>query len=105
MNAAKDIRSDILELLIQVEDIETLKEIRKELELIYRKTQQKAQVKGEENSPGFLEGVKGIRENVTLEQLKSEQNYSPCTFEAFRADADQIDWGDLSLEEMLQAIK
>ena len=37
MNTAKEIRSDISEMLIQVEDIEILQAIRKELEGIYNK--------------------------------------------------------------------
>jgi len=91
MNRAKEIRSDIFEILIQVEDIETLKVIRQELEVIYSKAYKKEE---EKPRPAFMEGVKGIREAVTLEQLKKEQNYSPCTYEEFRADA--IDWGDVT---------
>jgi len=65
--------------------------IRQELELIYNKAHKKEEDKPR---PAFMEGVKGIREAVTLEQLKKEQNYSPCTYEEFRADA--IDWGDVT---------
>ena len=102
MNKAKDIRSDIFEILIQVEDIETLKVIRQELEVIYSKAYKK---EAEKPRPAFMEGVKGIREAVTLEQLKEEQNYSPCTYEEFRAEADAIDWDDVTLDELLEAIK
>jgi hypothetical protein len=102
MNTAKEIRSDIFEILIQVEDIETLQAIRQELELIYHKAYKKEE---EKPRPAFMEGVKGISETVTLEQLKEEQNYSPCTYEEFRAEADTIDWGDVTLDEMLEAIK
>ena len=102
MNTAKEIRSDIFEILIQVEDIETLKVIRQELEVIYGRNYEKEE---EKNRPAFMEGVKGIREVVTLDQLKEEQNYSPCTYEEFRAEADAIDWGDVTLDDMLEAIK
>lgn len=102
MNTAKEIRSDIFEILMQVEDIETLKVIRQELEVIYNKTYKREEKK---TRPLFMEGVKGIREAVTLEQLKEEQNYSPCTYEEFRVEADAIDWGDVSLNELLEAIK
>lgn len=102
MNTAKEIRSDIFEILIRVEDVETLRVIRQELEDIYNKT-----FKEEKKAPqpAFMEGVKGIREEVTLEQLREEQHYSPCTYEEFRTEADRIDWGDVTLEEMLEAIK
>ncbi|MEM6262462.1 MAG: hypothetical protein AAGI38_08145 [Bacteroidota bacterium] len=102
MNTIKKIRSDIFEILIQVEDIETLKVIRQELEVIYNKVYKKEE---EKLPPAFMEGVKGIREAVTLEQLREEQTYSPCTYEEFRTEADAIDWGDVTLDELLEAIK
>lgn len=102
MNTAKEIRSDIFEILIQVEDIETLKVIRQELEVIYSKAYKKEE---EKSRPAFMEGVKGIREAVTLDQLKEEQNYSPCTYEEFKAEADAIDWDGVTLDELLEAIK
>lgn len=102
MNTAKEIRSDILEILLQVEDVETLKVIRQELEVIYSKAYKKEE---EKPLPAFMEGVKGIREDVSLAQLKAEQQYAPCTFDEFRAEADAIDWGDITLEAMLEAVK
>ncbi len=102
MDTAKEIRSDIFEILIQVQDIETLKVIRQKLEVIYSKAYKKEE---EKPRPAFMEGVKGIREAVTLEQLKKEQNYSPCTYEEFRAEADAVDWDDVTLNELLEAIK
>ena len=102
MSTAKEIRSDIFEILIQVEDIETLRAMRQELEGIYNKVYKKEE---EKLRPAFMEGVKGIREAVTLEQLKAEQNYSPCTYEEFRAEADAIDWNDVALDELIEAIK
>lgn len=102
MNTAKEIRSDIFEILIQVEDIETLKVIRQELEVIYSKAYKKEE---EKSRPAFMEGVNGIREAVTLDQLKEEQNYSPCTYEEFKAEADAIDWDGVTLDELLEAIK
>jgi|UPI00059230D0 hypothetical protein len=102
MNTAKEIRSDIFEILIQVEDIETLKVIRQELEVIYSKAYKKEE---EKSRPAFMEGVKGIREAVTLDQLIEEQNYSPCTYEEFKAEADAIDWDGVTLDELLEAIK
>lgn len=104
MNTAKEIRSDIFEILIQVEDVETLQAIRQELEVIYSEKYNK-ESKKETPPPAFMEGVKGIREQVTLEQLKKEQNYTPCTYEEFRAKADAIDWGEVTLEDMLKAVK
>lgn len=89
-------------MLIQVEDIETLQAIRQKLEGIYNKAYKEEK---EKPRPAFMEGVKGIRETVTLAQLKEEQNYSTCTYEEFRVEADAIDWSDVTLDEMLEAIK
>ncbi len=101
MNTAKDIRSDILEILIKVEDVKTLESIRYELEKIYQKSIGRAEDK---RIPAFMKGVKPIRENVTLEQIKAEQNYKPVTYKEFREVADQMEWEE-SLEELLEAIK
>ena len=101
MNTAKDIRSDILEILIKVDDVKTLESIRYELEKIYKKNAgQEENIK----APAFMKGVKRIRENVTLEQIRAEQNYKPITYKEFREIADQIEWEE-SLEELLDAIK
>jgi hypothetical protein len=50
------------------------------------------------------DAVGGIRENVTLEQLKKEQNYTPITYEEFQKIASEIDWGDITLDELLAAL-
>jgi len=55
--------------------------------------------------PVFFAGVCSIKEDVTLQEIMDEQNYKPCSYEEFRALADQIDWGNLTLDEMLEAIK
>ncbi|MEN0046889.1 MAG: hypothetical protein AAF806_07530 [Bacteroidota bacterium] len=44
------------------------------------------------------------RKNVSLEQLKKEQNYQPISYKEWRAKADEIEWEE-SLEELLAAIK
>ncbi len=103
MNTVKQLRSDILELLFKVKNIETLKTIHQQLEVIYKNSESsEAELK---SKPAFLEGVRPIRENVTLKVLMEEQNYKPCTYEEFREVADQIDWKEVTLDEMLEAIK
>jgi len=96
MNTAKQIKSEIQDLLIKVEDVTALEAIRQELEIIHRKN---------DETPAFMEAVTPIREGVTLEQLMTEQNYTPCTYEEFREAADKVDWGEASLEELLAALK
>ena len=99
MITAKEIKSNIFEMLMQVNDVKTLEVMREELECIYNKSYK------EKEKPAFMEGVKPIRENVSLKTIMIEQGYKPCTYDEFRAVADQIDWGDLSLEEMLEDLK
>lgn len=101
MNTAKEIRSDILEMLISVDDLNTLKEIHQEIRVIFKRSDSTEEV----NAPSFMEGVTQIRKNVSLEEIMKEQNYKPCTYEEFRAVADAIDWGDVTLEELLDAVK
>lgn len=103
MATVKQIRSDILELLFKVKNIETLKAMHQELEVIYKHSGN-SEVKSD-LEPAFFEGIRPVRENVTLEQLMNEQNYSPCSYEEFRETADQIDWGEITLDEMLEGIK
>jgi len=103
MATAKEIRSDILELLFQTEKIETLEKMRQQLRIINKQVNNlEAEVKTE---PAFFAGVRPIREEVTLQEIMDEQNYQPCSYEEFRASADKIDWGDVTLDELLNAIK
>jgi len=94
MNTAKKIRSEILQLLTKVEDVEALEAIRHDLEVIYNK----------DKTPAFMQAVKPIRKGVTLKQLMAEQNYQPCTYDEFREAADSVDWGDATLDELLEAL-
>jgi len=100
MNTAKDIRSDILEILIKMDDIKTLEFIRNELKEIYEESAKQEK----KHTPFFMEGVKPIREGISLDQIKSEQDYEPVTYEAFRKIAGRIKWEE-PLDELLEAIK
>ncbi|MEL6945450.1 MAG: hypothetical protein AAFO82_22585 [Bacteroidota bacterium] len=44
------------------------------------------------------------RKNISLAQLKKEQNYQAISYKKWRAKADGIEW-DESLEELLAAAK
>lgn len=97
MSIAKQLRSDIVEILFKTDDVEILESIHSQL----RDT--KVSVQEIEKIPAFMEGVKPIRREVSLEQIMREQNYKPITYEEFREKADQIEW-DISLEELLAAL-
>ena len=44
--------------------------------------------------------VKPIRSNLSLEEIDKEQNYSPVSYEKFRADADKLGINE-PIEELL----
>ena len=95
MNTPQIIRSNIMELLFQVNDVQAL-------ETIYKKTEET--VRKIKKQPAFMKAVKPIRKNVSLAQIKAEQNYKPVDYQTFRAIADEMVWNE-SLEELLVALK
>lgn len=95
MNTSNIVRSDIIQFLYQVDDV-------KLLETIYQ--QMTETVKKVKKQPAFMKAVKPIRKNVSLAQIKAEQNYKPVDYQTFRAIADKMVWNE-SLEELLAALK
>ena len=91
MSTAK-LRKEIIEKLLKVEDLETLESINEQLKAT-----------DPEVLPLFMEAVKPIRAEASLEELMKEQNYQPITYKAFRAAADEIEW-EASLDELLEAL-
>ncbi|MCB9035543.1 MAG: hypothetical protein H6557_02880 [Lewinellaceae bacterium] len=51
-------------------------------------------------NPNVLDAIKPIRANVSLEQIKKEQNYKPISYKEFRELADKIGIEE-SIEELL----
>ena len=74
----------------------------KTLETIYQ--QMTETVKKVKKQPAFMKAVKPIRKNISLAQIKAEQNYKPVDYQTFRAIADEMVWNE-SLEELLAALK
>jgi len=94
VNDIQILKSDIVKMLKNTTDIDTLKSVHYELE----------NAKKSEPDMSFMEAVRPIRESVSLEEIMAEQNYKPVSYEEFRAKADEIEWEE-SLEELLAAIK
>lgn len=95
MNEAKQIRSDIVEMLFKIDDIDTLESIKHQLEVVH--------IAKEQPTPLFMKAVKPIRQNVSLQEIMAEQNYKPITYKEFRKKVDEIEWEE-SLEELLNAL-
>lgn len=102
MDLAKQIRSDIVDILAKVDNVNMLKIIRRELELMHQKFSTK--IDDQTKQPLFISGVKAVREKISLEELMKEQHYQPINYQKFRLLADEIEWQE-SLDELLAAAK
>ena len=103
MNKVKELRWDIIEMLTKIDDVELLTSIKNELQATYQKSPDHNDQLSE--PPAFMEAVKPIREKAALEEIMKEQNYKPITFSEFRAIAEQMDWENVSLDDLLESIK
>ncbi len=52
------------------------------------------------SKPDIQVAVKPLRSNVSLDDIKKEQNYQPISYKEFRVLADELDWEE-SVEELL----
>ena len=95
MDSAKEIRSDILEIVFNIEDVNMLASIRQQLQVVYNAKK--------ESIPLFMQAVKPIRKNVSLETLTAEQHYKPVDYKQFREKVSDIEWEE-SLNELLDAL-
>ena len=50
-------------------------------------------------TPNIFDAIKPIRSNISLEQIKKEQNYKPISYKEFRKIADE-----LALEEPIEEL-
>lgn len=98
MNTTEKLQFNLMKIIFNEGDVKVLEKISK---FVNKAIATKETVK---DAPAFMQAVKPIRRNVTLAQIKKEQNYKRVTFEEFRAIADKIEWEE-SLEELLDAIK
>lgn len=95
MNTAKELRSDIMELLFKIDDIRILNFIRTQLE----KTKQSKEAK----APAFMEAVTSIKEDMSLEEMMKQQNYHPINYNEYKKKVADIKWEE-SLDDLLGAL-
>ncbi len=50
--------------------------------------------------PDIQQAVKPIRSNVSLDDIKKEQNYQAISYKEFKGIAEELDWEE-SVEELL----
>ena len=97
MSSVKKMRLNIVEILFNINDINILKSIHQQLEKAKPK-------KKNGKAPSFMEAVKPIRTDVSLQEIMAEQNYQAITYKEFRKKADKLSWNE-SLDELLEALK
>lgn len=91
MKTIESIKLNIIEIVMSIENEGILTKF--EDEAIKIKAQKN-------NQPKLSNAIKPIRTNVTLEQLKKEQNYQAISYEEFRQLADKIEIKE-PIEELL----
>lgn len=99
MNMARELRMDIIETLFKIEDVEILQSIHHQL----AEKKESGGTLGISTVPNFMEAVKPIRGDVSLEKIMVEQNYEPIRYDQFREKAAKIEWQE-SLEDLLKAL-
>ena len=103
MITANEMKTNIINLISGIDDVDTLGEIYESfMEKVMPSTASQDEVVITQK-PKLSDAIIEIREGVTLKQLQKEQNYQPITYEEFRELADQIEW-EHSLEELLAAL-
>jgi len=50
--------------------------------------------------PDIQQAVKPLRSNVSLDDIKKEQNYQPISYKEFKGMAKELDWEE-SVDELL----
>lgn len=82
----------LIELIMSINDNSALVELEKKVHEV--------SVDLIEETPDVNLAIKGIRSNVSLEEIDKEQNYHPVSYEKFRKDADKLEL-DEPIEELL----
>lgn len=94
MTIEKQIQLDIMNMVFQIEDLDFLSKIRKEVKSF----------KTEAEIPAFMEAVEPIRDHIPLEEIMEKQNYKPIDYQTFRKKVGDFDWG-MPIESVLEELK
>lgn len=90
---------DIIETLFQIEDVKVLQTIHHQM----AENMDRREASKMPTVPNFMEAVKPIRDEVSLEKIIAEQNYRPVSYGQFRKKAAKIEWQE-TLEDLLKAL-
>lgn len=88
---ANDIKMNIIKMITQINDISELERIYSSIEKEVEETNKKLKLE---------DAIIELRENISYQEVLSEQNYQPINYQDFRELADEIEW-EHSLEELL----
>jgi len=95
-----DIKMNIINLILKINDLNQLKLIYKNLEEV---DEALARPAVSDTRIDFGDAAVEIREGVKYEQILREQQYEPVSYQDFRALADGMEW-EHSLEELLEVL-
>ena len=90
--SANDVKIDLFNMINSISDIQTLIRMKVTLESEMRPNDEISIWKGTDTE---------IRKNVTFEDLMSEQNYAPISFNEFQEIVQRGKW-ETSLDELLE---
>ncbi|MEN0049927.1 MAG: hypothetical protein AAF806_22890 [Bacteroidota bacterium] len=89
MNAAKELKLDIIEMLFETENIPVLEQVRDQLQSVHQKSKLNP-----------LQAAIEIQSAPPLESIMQAQNYQPITFRAYQEKVENIEW-EHSIDELL----
>jgi len=94
MKTLESRKLDVIKLVMEVQNEEVLSKFEDEA----------IKIKDNYNfKPDIADAIKPVRKNVSLEQLKKEQNYQPVSYQEFRQLADKIEIEE-PIEELLATL-
>ncbi|MEZ4685690.1 MAG: hypothetical protein R3B47_06375 [Bacteroidia bacterium] len=96
IEAIKILRADITEILYNTDDLQVLRAIYAKLKALKGSSEKT-------EKPLFLEAVRPIKSNTSIEEIMRAQDYKPVTYSTYRKKVDNLHWNQ-SLDELLEAL-
>jgi hypothetical protein len=94
MNHPHNTKLNLIEMIVGINNESVLQSIENEVSKI---------LENAESNPNPFEGVRPIRENVSLNQIMKEQHYQPITFDSWRELTAKLEFED-SIEDLLKEL-
>jgi len=96
MDKIKDIRQDLINEIMNIDDVDSLKSL-------YQTIEQNRKADTKSISQKIEEAITEVKEDGTLDAIVSEQNIEQITYAEITNIVENISW-EVSLEELLASI-